>query len=168
MINMMMMGEKEVVGNTAPVTQATGEEALASPGASNSEWEKLKKLVYQQFGGKYIIVEKENEIAIEGFGLKILIEKDTEAHAYDYWTILVQTKHLSAFISTGLLECEYNAETIYGRVEVNIKNKWNPEEDLYDNINAESAVETIKELIQKYEENYEEGLVVWFFNTFFG
>jgi hypothetical protein len=54
---MMMMGEKEVVGNTAPVTQATGEEALASPGDSMTFLIQKIEEIIDQMG----IFEKQKE-----------------------------------------------------------------------------------------------------------
>jgi hypothetical protein len=165
---MNMMTENTNLGNMPEVTQATSGEVV-SPGASKpvSEWEKLKTKIYEEFAGKCIIVEKENQILIEADGLKVFIEKDTEGHPYDYWTFIIQSKILDMFISTGLLECSYDSETTYGNVEISIRNKWYPEEDLSDCVNAEIAIETIREILQKYEKNYEEGLVAWFFNTFF-
>jgi len=162
----MMMEKKEVVGKS-PLTQASGQN-LTSPGVSKpvSEWEKLKRLIYKELGGKAIIVEKPNEIKVEVDGLKIIIEKDPEAHLYDYWTITVQTKYLDMFISTGLLQCFYNCE-LHQKTRIEIEERWNPEEDLVDNTQAEEAINTIKQIIQKYEKNYEEGLVAWFFNTYF-
>jgi hypothetical protein len=164
---MNMMTENTNFKNMPEVTQATSGEVV-SPGASISalsEWEKLKQLILQELGGKYIIVLKENEIFIEVDSLKIQIEKDTEAHDYDYWTITVQTKYLDMFISTGLLQCFYDCE-LHQKTKVEIEERWNPEEDLVDNINAEFTIDTLKQIIQKYEKNYEEGLVAWFFNTY--
>jgi hypothetical protein len=162
-MNMMMKNTN--LGNMPPVTQATGGEVV-SPGASKpvSEWEKLKQLISQQLGGKYI-AEKENQILVEADGLKVFIEKDTEAHDYDYWTITVQTKYLDMFISTGLLQCYYNCE-LHQKTRIEMEERWYPEEDLYDCINADEAINTIKQILQKYEKNFEEGLVAWFFNTY--
>jgi hypothetical protein len=149
----------------SPATSEVGIQKEYQSKKQISEWEKLKQLIYQQLGGKYIIVEKENQILVEADGLKILIEKDAEAHAYDYWTITVQTKILDMFISTGLLQCFYSCE-LHQRTKIEIEERWYPEEDLYDCVDAEEALNTIKQIIVKYEKNYEEGLVAWFFNTY--
>ena len=51
---MNMMTENTIIGNTAPVTQATGEEALASPGASVSTFVKrLKENVKEAYNINY-------------------------------------------------------------------------------------------------------------------